>query len=122
MDPKDLARQVVLDSFPEECTAAGPSSVDDILGGVEIVPPDEGRPFPIHEILQFLKDVLEFTLVLIPIVKILWDQYKKKPTVDQVKAEAEKQGVKRGKLTSEQAEKAIKGLLKSVKDIRDLTG
>jgi len=121
-DNKDLARRVLLDSFPQECAAAGPSSVDDVLNGVDIVVPEEGRPFPLHEIFQFLKDVAEFLLVLIPLVKVLWAMYKRKPTAAEVEAETKKRGVGHGKLKPEQVEKAIKGLLKGIRDIEDLAG
>jgi hypothetical protein len=121
-DKKDLARQVMLDSFPAECAAAGPSVVNDALDGVDVEVPAEGRPFPLHEIFQFLKDLAELLLALIPIIKLLWDTHKRKPTPAEVEAEAKKKGVGHGKLKPEQVEKAVKGLLKGIKDIDELVG
>lgn len=60
--------------------------------------------------------------VLLPIVSHLWRQYGKKPTADQVKAEAKQRGVKQGKLTEKQVDKAIKELLKDIGRLEDLAG
>lgn len=120
MNDADLARKVLTGAFPQECEAVGQSSIEDVISGVDIVAPEEGRPFPIHDVLQFLKDIAELVLALIPIIKFLWNQNKKKPTLPEVRAETAKRGVKHGKISDDQVNKTIKEILKDTNSIKDL--
>jgi hypothetical protein len=70
MIEKGLARNVLTNVFPEECRAVGPNSLNDLLSqDVTIVAPDEGRPFPIMEIFEFLKEAAQFILAAIRYTK-----------------------------------------------------
>ena len=87
MKDTELVERVLFAAFPEECNAAGRSNVKDIISGdVVLAAPDEGRPFPIGEVLPFLKDAAQLTLAFIAIYKALKDQLKRKPTVAELES------------------------------------
>src|SRR5664279_70701 len=53
-------RAVLEAVFPEEYRALGPTTVGDIVTGGDIEAPEEGRPFPLMEIAELLKDAAKF--------------------------------------------------------------
>ncbi|WP_342723928.1 hypothetical protein AAFG07_33280 [Bradyrhizobium sp. B097] len=112
MNEKDLARNILTNVFPEECRTVGPNSLNDLLSGdVTIVPPEEGRPFPLMEVFEFLKEAAQFIIAAYSVYKILRDQFGRKPTLRELKQETAKQA-KRGSLSDKQIENLLKEIQK----------
>jgi hypothetical protein len=114
MEDGDVARNVLTKVFPEECQAIGPASVEDAVSGdVRIVPPEEGRPFPVMEIFEFLREGAQFILSVYAIYKIIWNESGgRKPMLQELKHAVAKKKPKSGALTPEQIEKILKEIAK----------
>jgi hypothetical protein len=114
MKSKDVARKILTLAFPEECQAIGPDSLDHVISGdVKIVMPEEGRPFPIVEILDFLKEASQFILSAYAVYKIVKEQGGgRKPTVTELKKAVAKEESKPVSLSHDQIERILKEIVK----------
>jgi hypothetical protein len=114
MKDRDVARNVLTKVFPQECQAIGPESVEDVLSGnVKVVAPEEGRPFPIMEVFDFLKEAAQFILSAYAIYKIIKDQGGgPKPTIREFKDAVSKEQPEQRRLTADQVEKILKEITK----------
>lgn len=107
MSDEEVAIRILNRVFPKECKAAGSSLVSDAVAGIKVEPPAEGQPFPVMEIVEFLKDAAQFIAAAYAIYKTWKELNKSEPSIDQLKEELAKRGVKRGRLSETQEDKIL---------------
>lgn len=108
---RDVASMILEKLFPEECKAAGPNLVSDAIAGVEVQPPEEGQPFPLMEVFDFLKDAAQFILAAYGIYKAWKELHNGKPTLSELRSEINEKVIKGRRLTPEQKDKIIREII-----------
>ncbi|PKO02855.1 MAG: hypothetical protein CVU43_05905 [Chloroflexi bacterium HGW-Chloroflexi-5] len=112
MSDENLVKNILVEHFPVECAAVGPSNLSDLVNEEAVFSrPNSGRQFPLLEVLQGLAAAVTFVKGVLDLRKVLLKRHDREPTKKELQDAVNEIPSIRGTLDKEKIDGIVRSIL-----------